>query len=396
MSFKEQEELEYLSNQLMERFDDLVEYFGLDITNDNSTYKGCCPIHQGDNPSAFNIYQDKESNWRWECYTYECQETFFNDLIGFVRGLLSRNQGWTQHSDDTVSMEQAIDFVVEFLGSPDIKNIKTDDQSLEKRQFVKLIDRVHTPIKNEKEGKDGQNGHIHRSQICKSLTIPAQYYINRRYSKEILTKYDVGCCNDQTKPMANRVVVPIYDSSGDKMEGCAGRSVFDQCEECKMYHPTKMECPNKSEFSKYGKWKFSYGFKSSHHLYNYWFAKSHIEDSQTAILVESPGNVWRLEEAGIHNSLCIFGIALKGFQELMLSTMNIFNIILILDNDKDSTKNAGQIAQEKITEQLRKIYRVFTIVPEALDIGEMTVDEVKSEILPQIQKIQLTNSLNLI
>ncbi|NDC71851.1 MAG: hypothetical protein EBZ62_00150, partial [Sphingobacteriia bacterium] len=36
--------------------------------------------------------------------------------------------------------------------------------------------------------------------------------------------------------------------------------------------------------------------------------------SHTAIIVESPGNVWRLEENGIHNSVALFGSSLSDRQ----------------------------------------------------------------------------------
>ncbi len=40
---------------------------------------------------------------------------------------------------------------------------------------------------------------VKRSQIVKSLAIPAQYYIDRSYSAEVLNKYDVGLCTKEGK-----------------------------------------------------------------------------------------------------------------------------------------------------------------------------------------------------
>ena len=48
------------------------------------------------------------------------------------------------------------------------------------------------------------------------------------------------------------------------------------------------------------------------------FAKEFIKESGIVILVESPGNVWRLEEAGVHNSVAIFGSSLADRQKMIL------------------------------------------------------------------------------
>ena len=61
----------------------------------------------------------------------------------------------------------------------------------------------------------------------------------------------------------------------------------------------------------HSKWRHNKDFKTQEHLYNMWFAKEFIQSTRTAIIVESPGNVWRLEEAGIHNSVAIFGTNLS-------------------------------------------------------------------------------------
>ena len=97
--------------------------------------------------------------------------------------------------------------------------------------------------------------------------------------------------------MSGRAVVPVYDNNRQYMIGCTGRATTDKCEKCNHYHLGN-ECPDKESLYLHCKWRHNYGFKTQNYLYNYWFAQEHIKESRSVILVESPGNVWRLEEAG--------------------------------------------------------------------------------------------------
>jgi hypothetical protein len=66
------------------------------------------------------------------------------------------------------------------------------------------------------------------------------------------------------------------------------------------------------------KW-LHHGFSSSAILYNSWFAERHIRDSRIAVITEGPKDVWWLEQHGIHNSLCIFGLSIS---QLPFETIN--------------------------------------------------------------------------
>ena len=49
-----------------------------------------CPIHQGDNSSALNLYIEGDSyRANWKCRTHQCEKTFKGSILGFTRGLLS-------------------------------------------------------------------------------------------------------------------------------------------------------------------------------------------------------------------------------------------------------------------------------------------------------------------
>ena len=170
--------------------------------------------------------------------------------------------------------------------------------------------------------------------------------------------------------------MPIYDESGKIILGFSGRSIHPECSKCKHYHDPEKKC----HF--FPKWKHTAGFKKENCLYNYWYAKEHIIKSGVIVLVESPGNVWRLEEAGIHNSVAIFGAHLSNNQKKIIDASGAFSIVCLLDQDE-----AGKKGTQKIYEQCSKMYRLYSPQFEQNDIGDIDVDVVTSDIKPLISKI---------
>tara|TARA_Y100001938_G_C8035234_1_gene402978 strand:- start:880 stop:1287 length:408 start_codon:yes stop_codon:yes gene_type:complete len=124
----------------------------------------------------------------------------------------------------------------------------------------------------------------------------------------------------------------------------------------------------------------SKGFQKQKWLYNYWRAKDEILKTGVAIIVESPGNVWRLAEAGIHNAVAIFGTALNVDQRHLLDESGALSLICLMDND-----DAGQKAAKKIEEQCSRLYRLFFPSFEGNDVADLNIDKVTSDIKPFIE-----------
>jgi len=372
----DQAQLKVLSDHLCDQIELLLESLGVGEYKDmGRMISMSCPIHDGDNESAFNLYHQGD-NYRgnWKCRTHKCEETFKGSIIGFIRGCLSRSKlGWEKPGDDVCSFQEAIDFATSFL-KQDLDNFKVCTKNIEKTTFVNTV----KYISNEKTKPVSV---ISRSLIQKNLDIPSKYFISRGFSREILNKYDVGECTTSGKEMFGRAVVPIYDIEYKHMIGCSGRSIYDMCTMCNSYHDNNSECIKNDDNWKNSKWKHSYGFKSQEHLYNYWFAKDLIQKSGIVILVESPGNVWRLEESGIHNSVAIFGSSLADKQKMLLDISGAMTIITIMDNDE-----AGKSATQQIYNKCNRTYNIKSIdLKEHNDIGSMTVQQIKEQILPLIE-----------
>lgn len=369
-----QEELNELCSVAMERFDELIEVLGVDLRREKTKYVGVCPIHPGaDSDTAFNIFHDGNSIvGNWKCRTHQCEREFTPTLIGFVRGVLSSRDGWEDKTCDKYSFGKTVRFLLDFVGDRYNKNIVPDRDAIERKIDARLM----SALKMERSGVTK----IKRNILVDRLNIPSSYHINRGFSREILEKYDVGTCLTKGREMFCRSVVPIYDDNHEFIVGCSGRSIFEKCPKCKAYHDSRNNCPPPEKRKFYCKWRNNDGFKCEEWLYNYWFAKEHIYKHKCAVLVESPGNVWRLEEAGIKTSLGIFGTSLTPFQMDLLNKCGAMNIMLCMDKGE-----AGETATEVLLEKLGKLYNVDVLdIDGDDDIGEISAVNIKRDIAPII------------
>lgn len=374
-----QQQLKVLSDHLCDEIESLLSYFGIEYKVFSKMITMSCPIHGGDNSSALNLYPEGDRyRGNWKCRTHQCEQLFKSSILGFIRGVISHQEhNWTNDGDSTCSFEEALEFAQKFINQ-NLDDIKIDKKHQEKNNFINTVNYISTSTSSININK------VSRTQVQKALNIPSKYFIDRGYTENILKKYDVGDCAINGKEMYKRAVVPVYDIDNKNMVGCTGRSIHEKCDSCKSYHDTQVTCPNDNELWLSSKWRHSKDFKTQEHLYNFWFAKEYISKQQYVILVESPGNVWRLEESNIHNSVAIFGSSLSDKQKMLLDISGALSVILLMDNDE-----AGHKACEAIIKKCSKTYNIFTINISKNDVGSMSTGEIKSEIIPQIESFNL-------
>jgi 5S rRNA maturation endonuclease (ribonuclease M5) len=287
-----------------------------------------------------------------------------------IRGFLSRlKYKWNKVGDKEATFNETVDFLLKFLNQ-DYGKLVEENVDLEKIKFatnVKLFDRYKLN-NNKKTG-------LSRESVRSKLHIPSEYHKKRGYGEKILDRYDVGLCMDSNKPMFQRSVVPIYDEDSNYV-GCTGRSIFEKCTDCGYYHNPEINCHPSH------KWIHSKGFLKSNHLYNFNNAKQFIKESHIAVVVESPGNVWRLEEAGIHNSVAIFGSSMNIEQKILLDQSGAMSLIVIMDND-----DGGKLGIRQIKELCERTYRLYFPTFNENDLGDMSVDRITDDIKPFIDNL---------
>src|SRR5512138_1474230 len=51
------------------KLDELAQLAGTKLHHSGGELRGICPLHKGDNPTAFSVYTDPTGHERWRCYT---------------------------------------------------------------------------------------------------------------------------------------------------------------------------------------------------------------------------------------------------------------------------------------------------------------------------------------
>ncbi len=368
--------LDKISDLVADRLDELLDKIGIEY---RSTYKylyGPCPVHGGDNFTAFNIFKNgNSSKSNWTCYTHNChrpvtQGGYGNTVFGLIRGTLSL-QG-----NRKASWKEAVDYVCNFLGIT-INDIKVDEAEVARKRLNSQMEILSKePAKSQTK--------FSRDMIRRSLVYPAQYYIDRGFTEAILDRYDVGFCDNPDKPFYNRCVFPVYDDNCIDIIGFTARTIFDRCDKCRMFHKEGTNCPvTKEEQAVCAKWKHSKDFLAHKYLFNFWFAKPTIQTDGYAILVEGPGDCMKLEQLGVKNSLGIFGSFLSEPQLIALEQVGASTLVVMTDNDE-----AGRQAAEQIKQACGRLYRLYFPAFSGKDAGDLNKSAVTSDIEPILRQVK--------
>lgn len=150
---------------LMSRVDELFVKLDVPLMRNGKMFFGCCPIHSGDNPAAFNMYHGGDVPGKWVCRTKHCESKYKKTIIGFIRGMLE-SQG--KHFTFT----QVIDWCCDFL-EVKLENIEVDYEDLEKRSFSSSITHLM-------QGTDEKPVGVTRKEVRARLKIPSEYFRKTR------------------------------------------------------------------------------------------------------------------------------------------------------------------------------------------------------------------------
>jgi DNA primase len=101
------------------------------------------------------------------------------------------------------------------------------------------------------------------------------------------------------------------------------------------------------------------------------------------VLVEGPGCVWKLEMAGVDYAVAMFGSELSDQQQVLLEMSGAMNVVVLTDMDE-----AGMVCRQAIKMKLGRSFRVYSPLLKGNDVGEMTVQQIRSDIVPVLNKIK--------
>ncbi len=343
---------------------DLLRHFGLVASKTGDKFILKCPIHGGNKNSALYINSSGNFAGTWKCWTRaDCNAVFGRDIFGFIRGILSHiENGWCAQGDEAYPISSVCKYIEDHFEVPNVKV----------KPSVKQPERL-SPIG------------IPRELVLESLKVPSQYYLDRGFSESLLRTYDIGTCFIPGKWFYNRAVIPLYDESGRYMIGASGRSIFDECISCGTHHSNTTNCPSGDyEILKSQKWLHSKGFSRERYLYNFYKNIDLIKQRRTVVLVESPGNVLRLVESGILESVASFGTSFNTFQKSLLDSAGVRNVCYCYDAD-----DAGRSAGKDFSKKYGNVFNIkeLRLPPEVNDIGDMSIMDVSKHLKPQLNRI---------
>lgn len=337
-----------ISAGLCNHFDTLVSHFDLPMKQYGDMWTSSCFLHCGNNPGALVLYTKGHTRpGYWTCYTRNCHNIFKNSILGFLRGVLSVKYYDWNLTGKVYPFWETVRWAKKFLEGKPIALVKNVEQ--------KKVE-----------------GGIPKSLVRANLQIPAPYFLNRGYPATLLDKYDIGLSNRPKTQMYRRSVVPVYDETGQLMVGCTGRSIYEECSRCHLYHSEMLPCDLIKQKGVYTKWRNSKYFKKGQNLFNLWFARDIIKKMGRCILVEGPGDVLKLEMAGIHNSLGTFGCRISDSQQIRTEALGIKEIVVLYDSDE-----AGLKGREQIRRKLKKSHKLYFPKLDAHDVGELSVEEIQ-------------------
>lgn len=348
----------------------LLEYYHVDIPDRDFSFnriRCACPIHGGDNPSAFSLDLDTKM---FTCFTHHCGEhadhwfaipkqgESARDIFMLIKLLEERKAYEDGAKNYRCSFPRALQIASNLSGVPiDEDSCGYDKETMDRldnQRWMRQMSRINQEI----EMFELDEGEI---ELFKAQLPLCEYIESRGYESHVLDFFEIGFSPDgidedwaaNRKDFPGRVVFPVRDTKGS-LVGWSGRLAMDD-EQLK---------------KKFGKWRHKLDFDKGFTLYNYHNALPFIKEAKEIILVEGTWDVARLWSYGIYNVVAVMGSSLTP-EQLSLAISHTIKIKVFLDAD-----GAGKDGARRICEQLKRYVDVYVCSSaDKKDPDEMTFDE---------------------
>lgn len=309
----------------------ILRHYNVDFKYFGDYIRCACPIHNGDNPTAFVINED----FLWSCHTGGCGA---GDVFTFIEQM------------EDLDFPKAVKKVAEIL-EIDIENLIIAER---KNDYLKEVEKFLKYIKSKKKKKT-LDEYVPKAELTqvrsfRNFDEKTLQKFELKYAKEIeLDKKDGG-----TFKLYERLVIPIYVN--EVQIGVSIRKIRAK-DNPKWFHaPHTMETGNI--------------------LYNI----DNCKNDSEIIVCEGMFDVWSWYEAGF-NAVCTFGAHLSEEQYRMLLRTGK-NIIWCYDGD-----NAGLEATKKAVQMMKYKTNQWVIhLPEGADPGNCSPDDLR-ELYKQKERI---------
>lgn len=271
--------------------------FNKNLKQIGTQLRGPCPIHGGDNPTAFRAHLSKGI---WHCFT-SCGGGDIVDLVRKIEHCSFAQAARKLHCIVYGGLQHKLDPI---FNHPTLSPQKKKGSF---RPFTRSIPLTHK---------------VCFLQKSKKITVTTA------------NVFESGVTGN-SKFLKGVVAVRLHDSNGNPIGYC-GRHLHDQ------------------DIVQWGKWRFPKNFPKNNMLYNAHRAKMYR--SKTIFVVEGPWGVMRLTQAGVPNSVALLGANASPFQLDWLAQFS--SVVLLLDGDNVGRKAARKIYKTLISRTQVVIHRL--------------------------------------
>lgn len=363
------QKIQQIKTKACEEIEKVLEWLEFDFDTalfTDTEIRGCCPVHGGDNPSAFSIWKDKGY---WQCFTQGCHGDKSKDIVDLVQKVMTRKLG------REVSFIQAVKMLANKVG------IEVDGLFIEDN--LKELDGIKTAIPTKIKEKQSNITPI-PIELIDQKSAADRWFPKLGFSEETLNHFHVRYCNTKDKPMYMRSFAPILSDDRKFAIGFTGRINMDECHLCKKIHHPNLLCPDDGGPKPYVKWKH-YGFCASTVLYNSWDEECIDITRKTGkiFLCEGPKDVWWLHQHNIRNVVAFLGTAIHDWHIMKMASMGVTRVIMALDNDQ-----GGLAGSEKIVKKIEQAFKIDTIM-NFMQEGEDVADIKDTAIIDKIAALTL-------
>nr|DAF37326.1 MAG TPA: DNA directed DNA polymerase [Caudoviricetes sp.] len=303
----------------------ILNHYGVDFQYYGEFIRCACPIHKGDNPTAFVVNEE----FLWACHTNS--DCGVGDVFTFIEKV------------EDVSFPQAVKIVAQIL-EIDIDNLIIAER---KNDYLKEVERFMKYIKSKRRTTKvieeyTPNAEMSSVKSFRNFNEETLRRFDLRYAKEIEVEKKSG----GTFTLYERLVIPIIID--EIRVGVSLRKIRAK-DNPKWFHaPHTME--------------------TGQILYNIDSCKGYGE----IIVCEGMFDVWRWYEAGYENAVCTFGAHLTEEQYRILLRSGK-DVIWSYDGDE-----AGLNATKKAIDMMRYKTNQWVIkMPDGVDPGSCEIQELQ-------------------
>lgn len=303
-----------------------------------SRLTGVCPVPHGDgktpndNPNAFSWDFTRQM---WQCFSNRCHDVNGSDIFALIQ------------SSKNIGFKQALQWILDVVetGIDDVKDLDQEEQ----RRLEQVI-RKRSQLVQHKRMEDDLMRHLK----------PSQYFKGRGFSDETIQEF--GCGGEWHKYGTygeNRVIVPVYDPLEGYLIAFTCRLLDDSLIES--WRPKWCHALNFAEMRKKSSERSDEErFHASSVLFNLHRAKQHMGDPKTIIIVEGPGDVMRMWEAGFKNTVACLGTGFSKHHRTLLHKVGCQRVVNATDGD-----DAGQKACRTMEKMCKDYFDFHSIAMEA-------------------------------